>query len=165
MNELEINGKTYPIKFNHRFYDRIVEEYARKNKNSNVDGFNNLIEGLISQDPDAVINAYRCAYQSKSLPSVNAVSDALEESGVFDSADVFNNVYKEIKANGFLAMKIHHLLYLLKDAWKNSEVALKVVRQKTNKGDQKNLREAELGVEVAKQNYELTKKQLQELSK
>ena len=116
MNELEINGKTYPIKFNHRFYDRIVSEYARKNKDSNVDGFNNLIEGLISQDPDAVINAYRCACQSKSLPSVNAVGDALEESGIFDSADVFN-------------------------------------------------REAELGVEVAKQNYELAKKQLQELSK
>lgn len=165
MNELEINGNTYPIKFNHRFYDRIVSEYARKNKDSNVDGFNNLIEGLISQDPDAVINAYRCACQSKSLPSVNAVGDALEESGIFDSADVFNSVYKEIKANGFLAMKIHHLLYLLKDAWKNSEVALKVIRQKTNKSDQKNLREAELGVEVAKQNYELAKKQLQELSK
>lgn len=165
MNELEISGKTYPIKFNHRFYDRIVEEFAKKHKDSNTDGFNNLIAGLISQDPDAVVRAYRCACQSKSLPSVNAVGDALEESGVFDSAEVFNDVYKEIKANGFLAMKIHHLLYLLKDAWKNSEVALKVVRQKASKNDQKNLREAELEVEVAKQDYELAKKQLQELSK
>lgn len=165
MNQLEVNGKDYQIKFNHRFYNRIVEDYAKKNKDSNSDGFNNLIAGLISQDPDAVVKAYRCACDSKSIPSMDAVGDALEDAGIFDSEDVFNDVYKEIKSNGFLAMKIRHLLELLKDAWKNSEIALNVVKGKASKSDQKNLREAETEVEINKQAYELVKKQLAELGK
>lgn len=165
MDELKINGKDYEVKFNHRFYNRIVEEFAKENKDSDTDGFNNLIAGLISEDPDAVVRAYRCACQSKTLPSMDAVGDALEDNGLFESDDIFSETYKAIKDNGFLAMKIQHLLKLLKDNWKNSEIALKVVKEKTGKRDQKNLQQAETDVEINKQAYELAKKQLQELGK
>lgn len=165
MNELEINGKTYQVKFNHRFYNRIVEEFAKKHKDSDTDGFNNLIAGLISQDPDAVVRAYRGACQSKSLPSMDAVGDALEDAGLFDSDKVFDDTYKAIKDNGFLEMKIQHLLKLLKDNWKNSEIALKVVKENTGKREQKDLQQAETDVQINKQAYELAKKQLQELDK
>lgn len=165
MDELTINGKTYQIKFNHRFYDRIVSEYAKKHKDADVDGFNNLIAGLISEDPDAVIKAYRCACQSNSLPSIDAVGDALDDEGVFDNDQVFSDVYKEIKASGFLAMKINHLLVLLKNIWKNSEIALKVIKDKASKDEQKDIRAAETEVETNKQAYELAKKQLDELAK
>lgn len=165
MNELEINGKTCQVKFNHRFYNRIVEEFAKNHKDSDTDGFNNLIAGLISQDPDAVVRAYRCACQSKSLPSMDAVGDALEDTGLFDSDKVFSETYQSIKDNGFLAMKIQHLLKLLKDNWKNSEIALKVVKENTGKREQKNLQQAETDVQINKQAYELAKKQLQELDK
>lgn len=165
MDELTINGKTYQIKFNHRFYDRIVDEFAKKHKDDDVDGFNNLIAGLVSEDPDAVIKAYRCACQSNSLPSIDAVGDALDDEGVFDNDQVFSDVYKEIKASGFLAMKINHLLVLLKNIWKNSEIALKVVKGKATKDEQKDVRVAETEVETNKQAYELAKKQLDELAK
>ncbi len=165
MDELKINGKDYEVKFNHRFYNRIVEEFAKENKDSDTDGFNNLIAGLISEDPDAVVRAYRCACQSKTLPSMDAVGDALEDAGLFESNDIFGETYKAIKDNGFLTMKIQHLLKLLKDNWKNSEIALKVVKEKTGKRDQKNLQQAETDVEINKQAYELAKKQLQELGK
>lgn len=165
MDELTINGKTYQIKFNHRFYDRIVDEYAKKHKDDDVDGFNNLIAGLVSEDPDAVVKAYRCACQSKSLPSVDAVGDALDDEGAFENGHIFSDVYKEIKASGFLAMKINHLLVLLKNTWKNSEIALKVVKSKAVKDDQKDIRAAETEVETNKQAYELAKKQLTELAK
>lgn len=165
MNELEINGKTYQVKFNHRFYNRIVEEFAKKHKDSDTDGFNNLIAGLISEDPDAVVRAYRCACQSKTLPSMDAVGDALEDAGLFESNDIFGETYKAIKDNGFLAMKIQHLLKLLKDNWKNSEIALKVVKENTGKREQKDLQQAETDVQINKQAYELAKKQLQELDK
>lgn len=165
MDELTINGKTYQVKFNHRFYNRIVDEYAKKHKDDDVDGFNNLIAGLVSEDPDAVVKAYRCACQSNSLPSIDAVGDALDDEGVFDNGHIFSDVYKEIKASGFLAMKINHLLVLLKNIWKNSEIALKVVKDKANKDEQKDVRAAETEVETNKQAYELVKKQLAELAK
>lgn len=165
MDELTINGKTYQIKFNHRFYNRIVDEYAKKHQDDDVDGFNNLIAGLVSEDPDAVVNAYRCACQSKSLPSIDAVGDALDDEGVFDDGQIFSKVYKEIKASGFLAMKINHLLVLLKNIWKNSEIALKVVKGKATKDKQKDVQAAETEVETNRQAYELVKKQLAELAK
>lgn len=165
MDELTINGKTYQIKFNHRFYNRIVDEYAKGHKDDDVDGFNNLIAGLVSEDPDAVVKAYRCACQSKSLPSIDAVGDALDDEGAFDNGHIFSEVYKEIKASGFLAMKINHLLVLLKNIWKNSEIALKVVKGKATKDEQKDVRAAETEVETNKQAYELVKKQLAELAR
>ncbi|KRL27320.1 hypothetical protein FD27_GL001074 [Limosilactobacillus frumenti DSM 13145] len=165
MDELEINGKTYPIKFNHRFYDRVVEDFAKKHKDSNVDGFNNLINGLIMEDPDAVVRAYRFACQTKSLPSANDVANALDEQGIFDSDDIFNDVYKEIKSSGFLALKIRHLLTSLKQIWKESEVALQVVKENTTKGHQKEIQQATTEVAINEQAYELAKKQLAELGK
>ena len=165
MDELTINGKTYQIKFNHRFYNRIVDEYAKKHKDDEVDGFNNLIAGLVSEDPDAVVKAYRCACQGSSLPSIDAVGDALDDEGVFDNDQVFSDVYKEIQASGFLAKKINHLLVLLKNTWKNSEIALKVIKDKASKDEQKDIRTAETEVETNKQAYELAKKQLAELAK
>ena len=106
MDELKINGKDYEVKFNHRFYNRIVEEFAKENKDSDTDGFNNLIAGLISEDPDAVVRAYRCACQSKTLPSMDAVGDALEDNGLFESDDIFSETYKAIKDNGFLTKNL-----------------------------------------------------------
>ena len=165
MDELTVNGKTYQIKFNHRFYNRIVDEFAKAHKDADVDGFNNLIAGLVAEDPDAVVKAYRCACQGKTLPSVDAVGDALDDEGVFDDNNVFGEVYKEIKASGFLAMKINHLLVLLKDNWKNSEIALNVIKKKTNKDEQDKIRAVEMEVETSKQTYELVEKQLAELDK
>lgn len=165
MNGLKINGNDYEVKFNHRFYNRVVEEFAKKNKNSDTDGFNNLIAGLISEDPDAVVRAYRCACQSKVLPSMDAVGDALEDAGLFESNDVFSETYNAIKDNGFLAMKIQHLLKLLKDNWKNSEIALKVVKENAGKRDQKDIQQAETEVEINRQAFELAKNQLQDLDK
>ena len=165
MNELEINGKTYPIKFNHRFYARVVEDYAKKHKDSDVNGFNNLINGLIMEDPDAVVRAYRFACQTKSLPSANDVSNALDEQGIFDSDNIFNDVYKEIKSSGFLALKIRHLLTSLEHIWKESEVALKVFKENTPKNKQKDVQQAMTEVAINEQAYKLAKKQLAELGK
>lgn len=164
MNELEINGKTYRIKFNHRFYERIVEDYAKKHKDSDVDGFNNLINSLIMEDPDAVIRAYRFACDTKQVPSVNAVSKALDEQGAF-TPSVFNDVYKEIQSSGFLALKIRHLLTSLEHIWKESEVALQVVKENTPKNRQREIQQAETEVAINKQAYNLAKKQLAELAK
>lgn len=165
MDELTVKGKTYQIKFNHRFYNRIVDEFSKAHKDADVDGFNNLIAGLVAEDPDAVVKAYRCACQGKTLPSADAVGDALDDEGVFDDSDVFSEVYKEIKASGFLAMKINHLLVLLKDNWKNSEIALNVIKTKTNKDEQDKIRAVEMEVETNKKTYELVEKQLAELDK
>lgn len=168
MDYLKINGKDCEIKFNHRFYDRVVTDYAKKHKDSDVDGFNNLIAGLISEDPDAVVRAYRCAIAGKEHPTANDVADALDEAGVFDDKNIYSKVFKEIKSSGFLAGKINHLLTSLKDTWKNSEIALEVVSKQADKNDKdypERLRGAKTEVALNKRGYELAKKQIQELSK
>lgn len=168
MDYLKINGKDCEIKFNHRFYDRVVTDYAKKHKDSDVDGFNNLIAGLISEDPDAVVRAYRCAIVGKDHPTANDVADALDEAGVFDDKNIYSKVFKEIKSSGFLAGKINHLLISLKNTWKNSEIALEVVSKQADKSDKdypERLRGAKTEVALNKQGYELAKKQIQELSK
>lgn len=168
MEELEIGGKKYEIKFNHRFYDRVLSDFAKKHKDSDSDGFNNLIAGLIDEDPDAVVRAYRCAIVGKTQPTANDVSDALDEAGFFDNDDVFSDVFKQIKSSGFLAGKIRHLLKLMHDDWKDSEIALKVVSEhadKKAKDYKEKLRTTQLAVAARKEAYELAKKQLAELGK
>lgn len=168
MDYLKINGKDCEIKFNHRFYDRVVTDYAKKHKDSDVDGFNNLIAGLISEDPDAVVRAYRCAIVGKDHPTANDVADALDEAGVFDDKNVYSKVFKEIKSSGFLAGKINHLLKLLHDGWTNSEAALKIFIEqadKKSKDYQESLKDAKLEVAARKENYLLAKKVLANLGK
>lgn len=168
MDTLEIKGKQYEIKFNHRFYDRVISSFAKKHKKADVDGFNNLIAGLIANDPDAVIRAYRCAIVGKTLPTTNDVSDALDDAGIFNQKDIYAKIFKELKASGFLAGKIHLLLTSLQENWKNSEIALKVATENSDKSDKdykKNLRAAQMEVAFRKQEYELAKNQLAELNK
>lgn len=168
MDYLKINGKDCEIKFNHRFYDRVVTDYAKKHKDSDVDGFNNLIAGLISEDPDAVVRAYRCAIVGKDHPTANDVADALDEAGVFDDKNIYSKVFKEIKSSGFLAGKINHLLKLMQNTCEDTEAALQVFIEHSDKKDkdyQKNLQKAKLEVAARKKNYALTKKQVAELGK
>lgn len=168
MDYLKINGKDCEIKFNHRFYDRVVTDYAKKHKDSDVDGFNNLIGGLISKDPDAVVRAYRCAIVGKDHPTANDVADALDEAGVFDDKNIYSKVFKEIKSSGFLAGKINHLLVSLKNVWRDSEIALEEALKQSDKNDKDYsdmIRGAKTEVALNKRGYELAKKKIQELSK
>lgn len=168
MNQLQIGNTTYDIKFNHRFYDNIITDFAKKHKNSNSNGFNNLIQGLIDEDPDAIITAYRAAIEDKHKPTVSEVSAALDDAGVFDDKDAYSKVFKEIKSSGFLAGKIRHLLKLMYNDWKNSEEGLKVVMENSDKSDKdykNDVRQAKMETAIAKKAYELMKKILEELGK
>nr|DAH80720.1 MAG TPA: tail assembly chaperone protein [Caudoviricetes sp.] len=168
MDSLKINGTDYKIKFDHRFYERVLSNFAKKHKDANVDGFNHLIAGLIDEDPDSVVEAYRCAISGKNLPTANDVSNALDEEGVFDDKNLYSDVFNQIKSSGFLAKKVAHLLKLLHKDWKDSEIALQVFTNTGNKSDKdykKNLQEARVEVAVRKRQWELAKDQLAQLSK
>lgn len=168
MDSLEINGKQYLLKFNHHFYERVLSNFAKKHKDADIDGFNHLIAGLIDEDPDSVIEAYRCAIVGKTLPTINDVSDALDEAGVFENKSVYSDVFNQIKSSGFLAGKVAHLLNLLHKDWKDSEIALQIFTKtsdKSGKDYKKDLREAQMQVAARKRQWELAKEQLEQLSK
>lgn len=162
--QLEINGKVYETKFNYGFYHRIVDGYSN---DKDADGFNLFIGGLVDQDPQAIVKGYRFAIVGKDLPSEDEIADALDAKGVFEEDDPFGEMYKEVKSVGFLAKAINHLLALLKKDWKNSELALKILKDNATKSkeDKDNLKQAVQEVEANKVAYETTKKILENLGK
>lgn len=166
MDSLSINGNLLPVKFNYTFYNRVLDHYAPDQKDT--DGFNLLIAGLIAEDPSAIVKAYRFAIQQKSLPAAKDVEEALDAAGVWDSEDPFSDLYQQLRAVGFLRLKIQALLKSLKDTYTNSKTALGVVSGSFNpksKDDREAKRQAEVEVKLSKASYEMAKKQLTELGK
>lgn len=165
MDSLSINGNLLPVKFNYTFYSRVLDHYAKDDKDA--DGFNLLISDLIAEDPSAIVKAYRFAVQQKSLPSAKDVEESLNTAGVWDSEDPFSDLYQQLRSVGFLRLKIQALLKSLKDTYTNSKKALEVLSDTFNpksKDDRDRKREAETEVKLAKAGYELTKENLVKLS-
>lgn len=101
---LEIDGKSYEPKFNYGFAKRLMKEYGTES----VDGFSHLINQIIDGDPMALVNGYRYALSTKSLPSDEKVADALEEAGIFDKGEeAFSDLFKEVKSAGFLTLQLN----------------------------------------------------------
>lgn len=166
MNQLVFDNKEYPIKFDYNFYDRLIEHDSKKDDDS-VDSFNRLIAGLVANDPDAIILAYQKAIVGKNRLTKGQVAKALDELGVWDSEDPFGDVYKEIRSAGFLKLKIKALLHSLKEDITTAKAALEVIEETSDKSKdaKKDLKDAQSSVAVAKKQYELTKKFLEQLAK
>lgn len=166
MQSLTIDGHEYETKLDYNFYNRLIEKAKNKN-NATADGFSQLIAGLVDQDPDAIITFYQAAVVGKKRPTRADVEKTLAEMGVWDEKDPYGTVYKEIQNVGFLKLKINHLLHTLHEDITTSKAALEVVEETNDnsKEGKKNLAEAQNGVALAKKQYELTKKFLEQLGK
>lgn len=169
MNSLEINDKTYEIKFNYTFYGRVLDHFVDgkdKDGDDEVDGFNALLGALIEKDPNAIVKAYRFACVGKSLPALSDVASALDKAGIWDSEDPFGDLYKELKSVGFLALQIKRYLNSMKQDWKTSEIILSVAKdQAKTKEEKETVRQSEVETAGAKARYEYVKKLLEDLGK
>lgn len=169
MNTLSIDGKDYTVKFDYYFYDRLINKFAKgkdKDSNNQIDGFSRLIEGLVAEDPDAVVLAYQEAIVGKTRPSKGQVAQALDDAGIWESKDPFGDVYKEIRSAGFLKLKIRALVHLLKNDAETAEAALEVMKETSDnsKDGKQAVKEAENQVALSKKQVELTKKFLEQLA-
>lgn len=170
MNQLTINGKEYQIKFDYYFYDRLMQKFnkGKKKDDDQIDGFNRLIEGLVAEDPEAVIMAYQEAVVGKDRPTKGQIEQALDEVGVWDSDNPYGDVFKEFQSAGFLKQKIKALLHMLKEDETISLSALSVTKEtadKKTKDGKEQIKEAENRVALSKEQYNLTKKFLDQLAK
>lgn len=173
MDSLEINGKMHDIKFNYKFYDRVVQHFADDqdtDKNTKVDGFNLMIGQLIDKNPQAVVKAYRYACVGKSLPALSDVADALDKEGIWDSKDPYADLYKQIKAVGFLAQAINHFLTSTEQDYEISKIGLSVAKKFVKKDEDgkevtDQVRALELEAESNKAQAEWLKKRLEALGK
>lgn len=166
MKSLKINGEEVQIKLDYNFYNRLIERTKNKDK-SEVDGFNQLIAGLVDQDPDAIITFYQSAVVGKKRPTRADVEKALTNAGVWDEEDPFGEVYKELQGVGFLKLKINHLLHTIKEDIQTSKAALEVTEEANDnsKDSKAEIKEAKNTVALAKKRYELTKMFLEQLGK
>ena len=148
---LKINGKDYDVKFNMQFANRLIEDYAVKNNDGQItlDGFSHFT------------NAYRYALDvpTKQLPSLNDATQGLEEAGVFKNPDIFSDLFKELRDNGFLMLK---LKAYLKSRQNIVDVSKKVLSGLTDK-DQKE--SAMLDLKSAEAGLAQIKKELNQLEK
>lgn len=179
MKHLEINGNEYEVKFDYNFYNRLLEEADAKPKNNaknqgngqaiNTDGFNQLILQLIDHDPQAIVDAYRAAIVGKKRPTRHDIEAALAKDGVWDAKDPFGDLYKELKTDGFLRLKIQHLLHSMQEDITTSKIALEAVSESVGKSkkkdDQDSIQEAKNNVIVAQKTYEMMKDFLDHLEK
>lgn len=179
MKQLEINDHEYEVKFDYNFYNRLLEEADAKSKNNaknkdnggaiNTDGFNQLILQLIDRDPQAIVDAYRAAIVGKKRPTRRDIEAALAKSGVWDAKDPFGDLYKELKTDGFLRLKIQHLLHSMKEDITTSKIASEAVLESVGKSkkkeDQNAIQEAKNNVIIARKTYEMMKDFLDRLEK
>ena len=171
MRELEIHGKAVEIKFNYNFYSRLMEEAQskqnKKDSSQTVDGFNQLIEGLVDQDPGAIVTAYRAAVVGKTRPTRADVEQALDEAGIWDTENPFNDLYKELQSVGFLRLKVQHLLQLLQEEVVTAKTALEAMQETANKSKEskEEVKQARNGVVLAQKTYEMAKNFIDNLSK
>lgn len=160
---LKINGKDYDVKFNMQFANRLIEDYAVKNNDGQItlDGFSHLINDLVDCQPEAITNAYRYALDvpAKQLPSLNDVAQGLEEAGIFKNPDIFSDLFKELKDNGFLMLK---LKAYLKSRQNIVDVSKKVLSGLTDKGQKES---AMLDLKSAEAGLAQIKKELKQLEK
>ena len=166
MQSLTINGHEYETKLDYNFYNRLIEKTKNKDT-AQADGFSQLVAGLVDQDPDAIITFYQSAVVGSKRPTRSVIEQALAEMGVWDEKDPYGNVYKEIQNVGFLKLKINHLLHTLHENITTSKAALEVMEESNDnsKESKKSLQEARNGVALAKKQYDLTKKFLEQLGK
>lgn len=176
MKQLTINGSEYEVKFDYNFYNRILESAKSKNNEkqkgdggNQTDGFNQLITQLVDRDPQAIVDAYHAAIVGKKRPTRRDVENALAEVGVWDAKDPFGDLYKELKTDGFLRLKIQHLIHLIHEdvvtAKTASEAVSESVGDSKKKDDLQQIKEAQNGVILAKKTYEMMKRFLDQLGK
>lgn len=107
MENFNINGNVIAPKFNFAFSKEIEKRLASKEDT----GFNNLIYGLLDEDPDTLITAIYSSFASLTgvvRPSEDQIVDALTNDLVDDAKahGLFLDIVKEIVANGFLFLKL-----------------------------------------------------------
>lgn len=141
---IKIDGHSFDTKFNFKFHRRLLEEYSTKQ----TDGFTRLINQLFMQDPSALVQAYRCAIDNKTLPSEDRVAEALSEAGIFDSDNPYKDVYDEIKADGFLRQKLAFMESSMKNTVEDTQKALNVFGKHSTK---KEYRMAQMDLAGAKE--------------
>lgn len=179
MKQLTINDKEYTVKFDYNFYNRLLEDAQARAKNkerdkaqdnaNQTDGFNQLILQLIDQDPEAIVRAYRDAIVGKKRPTRSDIEQALADAGVWESKDPYGDLYKELKQDGFLRLKIQHLQRLMKEDIKTSEVALEATSEsnkgKKDKQSQDEIQQAKNQVILSRKSYEMFNDFLSHLEK
>lgn len=155
---LQIDGKEYGLKFNYKFAGRLVKDYSQ----DNVDGFDRLLGEIIDRDPEALVQAYRYALDvsDNKLPSTDKVADALEEAGYFnDGEKAFSDLFKGLKNDGFLALKLAHFMSTREQQVKDAKTALNAVT------DKKQRKEVETTVKQAETMLKEVKEDFNRLSK
>lgn len=179
MKRLEINDHEYEVKFDYNFYNRLLEEADAKSKNNeqnkdndgaiNTDGFNQLLLKLIDRDPQAIVDAYRAAIVGKKRPTRHDIEAALSANGVWNAKDPFGDLYKELKNDGFLRLKIQHLLHSMHEDITTSKIALDALLESVGKSkkkeDQQAIQEGKNNVIIARKTYEMMKDFLDHLEK
>lgn len=108
MENLTINDKVLAPKFNFAFSKEIEKRLASDQDT----GFNNLVYGLLDEDPDTLIAAFYSAFASLTgmiRPTEDQIVDALTNDLVDDDKAhaLFVGIVKEIVANGFLHLKLN----------------------------------------------------------
>lgn len=154
---LNINGQEYEEKFNYKFNQRLVDDYST----DDVDGFSRLINQLIDSDPDGLVAGYRYSLDTKKLPSSDEVAEALAAQGVFDDEDPFGDLFKKIKADGFLAMRLKHLIVTQKNSLKTVQKLLPILQKS---GTKKEIAEGESEIKAGQAGVALLEEQFERLS-
>lgn len=153
---LEIDGKSYEPKFNYGFAQRLMKEYGTEN----VDGFSHLINQIIDGDPMALVNGYRYALDTKSIPSDDKVAEALEEAGIFDQGEkAFSELFKAVKSAGFLTLQLNLYVSSKENVVKDAKKVLSVLSNKEDKQG------AEIDLAAAETSLARIKKAIDKLSK
>lgn len=151
---LKIGDKEYDTKFNYTFADRLTHDYS----NDQADGFDRLLGEIIDRDPNALVAAYRYALDvpTKELPSLDDVASALDANGTFAKGEkAFNELFKQLKANGFLALKLKQFINSRKALIANSKATLSAVSNKDDKQATKvALKQAETAMDQINKTFE-----------
>ena len=101
MLTLKIKNKVVEPAFSYRFYKNI----AGKDKEKRSDNFNEFLNGIFSDDSDAVIDFFRGSFGSDL--SDDDIAEQLEENGSFDDIHALTNeIIRGLSNSGFLATKI-----------------------------------------------------------
>lgn len=153
---LEIDGKSYEPKFNYAFANRLMENYGTES----IDGFSRLINQIVDADPMALVNGYRYALDTKSVPTDEKVANALEEAGVFDKGEeAFSDLFKAVKSAGFLTMELQHYLNSKKNIVEDAKKVL------SNLPDGEDKQAAEIDLAGAETSLNRIEKAIKKLSK
>lgn len=157
---IEIDGTSYETKFNYRFYQRVVDNYSTKEQ----DGFTRLFGELVDANPDALVSGYRYAIDAKKLPSTEAVAEALADSGIYDAEDPFADMFKQIKANGFLVLKLKGLMNIEKSGLKRAQEMLSIIK-KNKDATEEDIKGAQNQLQMVELQYKSLEKRLKDLNK